>query len=566
MYKIIKIYLLFSAFIFALSNSHAQDLEKTLTDIKNVKEQKPLVVTGSVQANSGFFFSNLDNPYLNSPYSYSLSTRTNFQIYGLNFPLYLSVRDHSFDYGTSLKRLKFNPRYKWAKLHLGDTYMRFNKYTLGGRNVRGVGLELTPGIFRFKTLYGKMRDLRSFQDTVQNLGAVETITFSRKMAALAVGVGKEKTNFDIYTVKTWDDKNSVSALAPIPPQDNFVAGSSFRLAITERMRFQMNMGASLFTGDTDVPDFSNNTILDNPLTDDVLEVNYTSNLSYAGDARINYRFTGFNVGLGVGYIQPFYRPLSIAYLNTDVLDYKLSFAGRLFKNKLMVSSNIGIQQNNLTDIKLTTSNRFIGSFIASLRPAEGINITGTYSNFQQSFETVIVNLGDRYVYAVSNGILNLSGNYSFGDDDRKYIVALSGGTTNFNLINENDAALSSVNSTLNGNASFTMNFIPLDLQATMGLQYSAFEAEQARTNYGINGRVGKAFFDKRMRLNLGTYFNYNDIEDLRAAWNLRTNLNASYAVNKSQFLSLGFSHIFKKAQFLQNLDDYRGNVGYRLKF
>ncbi len=566
MYQInVKNILLFSAMLFSVALG-AQDVEKTLSDIKELKEKEPFEVSGTVQANGGFFASNQDNPYLNSPYSYGLSARTNFRIYGFNFPLYISFRDHSFDYGSSLKRIKFNPRYKWAKLHLGDTYMRFNKYTLGGRNVRGAGIELNPGLFRFKALYGKIQDLRSFQDTVQNLGAVETITFSRKIAGLGVGIGKENTNFDLYAVKTWDDKNSFSGFAGIPPQDNFVTGSSLRIGITERIKFQMNVGVSLFTGDTDVPDFSNNKLLENPVTDEVLEVNYTSNLSYAGDAKVNFRFSGFNFGVGVGYIQPFYRPLSIAYINTDVLDYKLSFAGRFFGSRLMISSNVGIQQNNLTDIKLTTSNRFIGSLVASLRPAEGLNITGTYSNFQQSFETIIVNLGDRYAYAVSNGILSLSGSYGFGDDNRRYNVSVSGGTTSFNLINENDAGLNNVNSTMNGNAAFSVNFIPLDMQTTIGLQYSAFDAEQARSNYGLNARIGKALFDKKLRLNIDTYFNYNDIEDLRAAWNLRSNLNVSYAVNKSQFLSLGLSHIFKKSQLLDNLDDYRGNLGYRLKF
>jgi len=150
--------------------------------IENIIKAKPFAVSGSIGGNMGLYsVSGIDQR--TSPFQYGLSARLNFSIYSFSIPVYASIRDNTFNYGGTFSRFRINPQYKWVKLHIGDTYMRFNPYTLSGRTVKGYGIELTPGKLRFRFLDGKVEDLRSYTDSLQ-LGTTFQPTYSRNVTAL----------------------------------------------------------------------------------------------------------------------------------------------------------------------------------------------------------------------------------------------------------------------------------------------------------------------------------------------------------------------------------------------
>ena len=361
-------------FIWMASSSHAQSIDQVINE-------EPFEVKGSLGGNLGLYSVNgIDER--TSPFQYGLSARLTFKFYGFSVPLYASIRDNSFNYGGSFSRIRINPQYKWVKLHLGDTYINFNPYTLNGRTVSGYGIELTPGKLRFKFLKGKIEDLRSYQDSLQ-LGTVFVPTYSRNVTALSLGFGSRSTYLDIYGVKTEDRLDSLNGevvLEEFTRQSNTVVGSTFSLRLLKGLSIRSNAGLSFKTENLD--SYGDNTIVaENSLTNNLVEGNVSSNVTYAGDVGINYTHRAFSLNGKVRYIQPYFQPLTVAFINSDIINYTIGGSTSFFKRRLNVMGSIGIQKNNLTGTKLSTSNNLITNLVANFRLTKGLSGTVNFSNF-----------------------------------------------------------------------------------------------------------------------------------------------------------------------------------------
>src|SRR5690606_5084121 len=100
--------------LFLCGQIHSQNIE-------SFKNAKPFEMSGSIGANLGLYHVvGLDER--TSPFRYGITARLNFKIYNFSIPFYATLRDHSFNYGSSFTRIRINPQYKWIKLHIGDVY------------------------------------------------------------------------------------------------------------------------------------------------------------------------------------------------------------------------------------------------------------------------------------------------------------------------------------------------------------------------------------------------------------------------------------------------------------
>ena len=118
------------------------------------------------------------------PFEFLLSTEGN------------SARQNINQYGIS-------PRWSWGVLHLGDFSTEFSKYTLSGIKIRGGGIELKPGNFRFAAAAGFTQ--RSVP------GGAQDGTYKRFLFSTKIGYGNEKDGFfDLIFLRAKDDVSSLS--------------------------------------------------------------------------------------------------------------------------------------------------------------------------------------------------------------------------------------------------------------------------------------------------------------------------------------------------------------------
>ena len=534
--------------------------------IESVIKAKPFEVSGSLGGNLGLYsVSGIDER--TSPFQYGLSARLTFKIYSFSVPVYASIRDNSFNYGGSYSRFRINPQYKWVKLHLGDTYMNFSPYTLSGRTVKGYGIELTPGNFRLKFVKGKMEDLRSYTDTLR-LGTTFVPTYKRQVTALGIGYGSRSTYVDLYAVNTADRLDSLNGEQVIDGytrKSNTVLGSAVAVRLGKSISVKSNIGLSLQTDNLD--SFGENTTVgENPISGSLLEGNISSDLTYAGDVSIGYNNRLFSLNGKVKYIQPYYQPLTVAFINSDIINYTIGGSTSLFKRKLNLIGSIGVQRNNLTGSKLSTANNLITTLAANFRLSKKLSGTINYSNFTQDYEARLIQINDLYTYAINNNVATASLRYVIKKGDKNYKIGVTGGRNSFLTVDDSEENLNAYDS-YNGAFSVGMNNTERHTNIRTSITYRKYNRELNNSaNYGMRINLSKVFRENLLRTSFNTAFVYNDRDGLREGTTFRNGLTITYNLKEKSNISLRLNHIRRTSTVRSNFSEYRSTIQYSYRF
>ena len=551
--------LLILCIIISFADLYAQSIESVI-------KAKPFEVSGSLGGNLGLYsVSGIDER--TSPFQYGLSARLTFKIYSFSVPVYASIRDNSFNYGGSYSRFRINPQYKWVKLHLGDTYMNFSPYTLSGRTVKGYGIELTPGNFRLKFVKGKMEDLRSYTDTLR-LGTTFVPTYKRQVTALGIGYGSRSTYVDLYAVNTADRLDSLNGEQVIDGytrKSNTVLGSAVAVRLGKSISVKSNIGLSLQTDNLD--SFGENTTVgENPISGSLLEGNISSDLTYAGDVSIGYNNRLFSLNGKVKYIQPYYQPLTVAFINSDIINYTIGGSTSLFKRKLNLIGSIGVQRNNLTGSKLSTANNLITTLAANFRLSKKLSGTINYSNFTQDYEARLIQINDLYTYAINNNVATASLRYVIKKGDKNYKIGVTGGRNSFLTVDDSEENLNAYDS-YNGAFSVGMNNTERHTNIRTSITYRKYNRELNNSaNYGMRINLSKGFRENLLRTSFNTAFVYNDRDGLREGTTFRNGLTITYNLKEKSNISLRLNHIRRTSTVRSNFSEYRSTIQYSYRF
>lgn len=101
-----------------------------------------------------------------------------------------------------INQFGINPRWSWGSLHLGDFSTEYSRYTLSGILIRGGGIDINPGNFRFSTAAGFTK--RSVP------GGAQDGSFKRFIFASRIGYGNESVSYlDLIFVRAKDEISSL---------------------------------------------------------------------------------------------------------------------------------------------------------------------------------------------------------------------------------------------------------------------------------------------------------------------------------------------------------------------
>lgn len=209
---------LVSSFAFFSTASFAQE------EGSSSQNKSPVTISGEIGAYGELYnISNIPNRRPNS--TGRLFLRPTIDILGLlQIPFEILLSTEGSSARQNLNQFGINPKWDWGSAHLGDFNEDFSKFTLNGIKIRGGGLNINPGIFRFSTAAG-------FTNKAVNGGA-QNGAYDRFLLAAKIGVGKEdETNFNLIVLKAKDkvssidqDKKSITVLEP-NGDDNWPIGS-----------------------------------------------------------------------------------------------------------------------------------------------------------------------------------------------------------------------------------------------------------------------------------------------------------------------------------------------------
>ncbi len=538
-----------------------QDVEKLL----EIPKKDPFKVNGTVSTRASYAHaSGIDDR--TAPYFYSVGLRLNFSIYGINIPVYTSIRDNSFHYGTTLPRLKISPSYKWASLQIGDIYTRFNPYVLSQRNMRGVALKLTPGKFRFQALYGSMQDFNSFQDTLF-LGTVENNVYSQKVVGGSIGFGRLTNHVDLYVLKSWDNRDSTYyADRNIRPRSNFLAGSKIKLKLFKKLGFTSNTGVSVRTEDT-YGLGEETRVGENGLTGDLITTNATTGLSYAGDVALNYRIGVVGLNAKVQYVQPHYKPLTVAFIATDVLNYTLGTSFNTFRKRLFFNGSVGIQRNNISNLNPNSTKRIILNAVTRFQFNKALSANFNYSNFALDYQARLININQLYTYAINNINQSARLNYRTTGSFLEIRTGVSGGINKFQTVVEEDE---------NGSRDYSSKYVQYNinfrfpqrlLEVGFTTDFKTYDnINNASKNYGLGLTLQKGFLEDKLKFNLRNSYTLIDRLEKREGTNLLTTLNCNYKNDKGTSYFFILNRIQRASEVSSDFTEYRTQLAIAQKF
>ncbi len=423
--------------------------------------------------------------------------------------------------------------------------MVFSPYSLNGHVFLGAGVELTPpGLFRFAAMYGRLQKAVEEDTTAKyNLPMYQRMGYGLK-----AGIGKGNNFIDLVVFHAHDRESSLEKIpvqTDVLPAENLVLGFNFSKTLATRFLFTGEYAQSAFT--RDVRAVENTSAVPTLYRATTFLFTPRSSTSYYHALRTNitYTVTGFSVGIGYEKIDPNYRTLGAYYFNNDLENITLNTTKKLFKSKVNIASNIGVQRNNLNEQKVATMRRFIGAININYAPSPKCNISANYSNFQTFtrvrpvFEkinqlTPYDNL-DTLNYVQLTQSAGLNSNYVLGNlQETKKRQNINVSLT-YQVVGETYGNRNANTGTVfyNGNLGYSYFIVPQQFNISLAINTNVSKfAENKTTMLGPTVSVSKTAFENKLRTTLSSSWNKSFAENTLGARVFNVRLSSSYMIHK----------------------------------
>ncbi len=466
------------------------------------------------------------------PFNWFFSGNLNLNFFGYNAPFSFSYSNAGAGYTQPFNQFSFAPQYKWVKTYIGYNSMTFSPYTLAGHQFFGGGVELTPGPWKVAALYGRLRKEVPFNplDSLQTGAA-----FKRMGGGLKVGYELKGHSLSVSYFGAKDDIGSIPFVLPgsgLTPKQNAAVSVSGKSQLSRHLFAEGEYGYSLLTADTRAletgPDSSGRHFLSG-----LIPTNATTRHFDAYNGSIGYQGRFYRVQLKYERVAPEYETMGAYFFNNDMRNLTVVPALQLFKNRLSLSANVGLQRNNLDQSRTATTRRMVGAFTAAFTPNEKLSFSGDYSNF--STFTRMRPLADPFFrnaldtlnfYQLTQSLSGMS-SYQFGPKERKQSLMM-----NLSYQRASDGTVDSTGNLSDfytGNLSYSYSLQPAN--ATFSASFNYYTSQSAylsSTYWGPNLSLSKAFLKKTLKSSLSGSFNRSDSNGQSGSGVINSRLNLSY--------------------------------------
>lgn len=346
-----------------------------LTELKKVK------LSGGLSVNTLY---NSYNPTGANPLSYFVSGNVNVQALGTTIPVTLSYSSRKFTYSQpfSYNQIGIHPTYKWATAHIGMSNMTFSPYSLNGHQFSGIGFDLAPGRWKISTMYGRLVKAQEATETTP-------AAFQRTGMGFRAGWQGDKLRGGVTTFYARDNPNSV--MIPVRPDTSAPFEQPTPLA---NLVVGVNFGATLFNFLQFDVEYTNSVLERNRTitTKGALNApaallwrpNATAESYGAVKSTLNAVMKRTNTIVGVGYerVDPNYLTLGGYFFTNDFTNVTLNFSQPFWGGKINSSGSIGVQWDDLKNVKTSSQRRLVGNLNVIATPSPRLNLSASYSSFQ----------------------------------------------------------------------------------------------------------------------------------------------------------------------------------------
>ncbi len=361
----------FVAIIFLLPvKTFSQNLEK-------IGKKDMVTVNGGMNFNSIFYNAQGFAPR-RDPYTWYFNGNLNVNILDVSLPFTYSYSNLHGTYSQPFNMQSCSPKYKWIQGHAGTTAMNFSSYTLAGHVFTGAGIELTPNGFYFGAMYGRLNKAVGY-DAATN----STTNMSYKRMGFATKIGFNR-NGNSFGATYFSAKDDVTSLLFIPPNANIFPAQNTAISFSGKTKL---FGVLSAEGEIAFSGLTRNILSESNSTDFsglekwLLPTKTTTQFFKAYKVAIACTGKNASISLNHEHVDPDYQTFGAYYFNNDLDNWTIAPAFHLWKGKLSIAMNAGIQKNNLDKSKLNTTHRWVGSVNFNFAPSPAWMLTCAYSNF-----------------------------------------------------------------------------------------------------------------------------------------------------------------------------------------
>jgi hypothetical protein len=364
-------YLVFVLVIIAQLKIRAQDLEK-------IGKKDMLTINGGLNVSSVVYHANgISNR--RQPFTYFVNGNVTGNVLGISLPFTFNYSNNQITYSQPYNIQSFNPTYKWIKGYAGITAMNFSQYTQNGHVFAGGGVELTPKNFKFGALYGRFKKATPF-DFENNSDM--NMAYKRMGWGGYAGYGRGGHEIKFIYFAAEDDANSLAFVplnTQVAPMRNAVVSAVGKTVLFKKLMLEAEYALSGITRNLQ-SNLENSSAPKNKLPY-LFSTNPSSQFFEAYKAGIAYNLKLFRVAFNYERVAPEYKTLGAYFFNNDLENFTLAPSATLWKGKLSLAANTGLQRNNLNGDKLSTTKRWVGALNAAYAPNTKWNFNANYSNF-----------------------------------------------------------------------------------------------------------------------------------------------------------------------------------------
>ncbi len=269
--------------------------------------------------------------------------------------------------------LSFSPRIGWFQSYLGTHMPQYSELSAGDEQIFGLGIDLTPGKFRFAASAGNAQ--RAIEpDSINGVRGA----YARHIYMTKLGYGSEQSFLHLNVVRAKDDVHSLRRRsADLLPQEGLLVTTNFRWGFSEALAVTGEIGSSAFTRDMEADLVDLNT----PLPSSMFKHRMSTRADYAGTLALSYADADWGVRVSSKYIGAGYVALGYPFMQPDRLEFLLAPRVRFLDRKVNVNASIGHRTNNLSETKGATSTQIIGSANVLALVTDELSFTMRYANF-----------------------------------------------------------------------------------------------------------------------------------------------------------------------------------------
>ena len=523
-------------FLTALLLGNRVTAQYTLDAVDQVSFKKGIKASGTFNLSSvGYTASGI--PARRNPFDWFASASVNLNFFGISAPFSFSYTNAQLNYSQPFNRIKIIPQYKWVKLHLGSGYMNFNDYTLANHVFNGYGIELTPGRFKFVAFKGALQ-----QAVPYNVENPSAMAYKRNAIGVLAGIDKGSWGLELSALQAKDDPASIPVIPPITtvfPQSNLATSIKGKVQLTRWFRLDGTYAMSALTTDNRDSAANDKESTGTPTgAYSLLAKLYPkkTNTSYfdAIDFSAGFLFQRFNLQFKYNRVAPGYTSLGAYYTNNDMENFTVAPAVSLFRGKINLAANAGLQRNNLDHSKNATNKRFVASGNMAINPGPHWSFNTSFSNFTMHTrvrplsDPFYVNGLDSLNFYQINRTLTQMAMYNWGNKDIRQSIMLNVSHQQAEDQTNTSTNTGSTSTFITSNAAYTYMQVPHAFSVSAAFNYYTNHVQGIQSDYiGPSLTVTKGFLHKLLPVNAGVTYNATTVNGKNAGNVLNARVGAS---------------------------------------